>query len=171
MAKVTLDEDTIDGAVRGIETGRRVGWAKAFDALRRADSAERDVNVLRADNRILASFAARCYGALEVTAKKRVTELFRGDHHDLVGYFPQGPLNKGRDAMRTLLGKQQDELNALRRRIEELRQGSLPELQAESDRRWVAAKREVRRDLMEQFGIPDDDAFFGWLARYREEHP
>jgi hypothetical protein len=168
VSKVTLDEETIDGAVRGIESGRRVGWAKAFEALRRADSAERDVNVLRSDNRILASFAARCYGALEVTADKRVTELFRGDNHELASYLPQGPLDQGRDAMRALLGKRRDELNTLRRRIGTLR-GVLPELQAESDRRWVAAKRKVRSELMEQFGIPDDDEFFGWLAQYREQ--
>lgn len=168
-ARISIDEETVENfghGIRGIETGRRVGWAKAFEALRRADSAERDVNILRADNKILAAFAARAYGALEVTCKKRIHELFRGDSHELVTYFSEGPLNNGRDAMRRLLGKQQDELNALRQRIAVLK-GERAELAEESEKRWVAARRAVREDLMEQFGIPSDEEFFRWLSEYK----
>lgn len=160
--------DSVNAGAHALDTGRRVGWAKAFEAMRRADSAERDVNMLRDDNRILSAFAARAYGALvETVGTERIAALFRGDHHEMKGYFPQGPLNAGRDSMRRLLGIKRDELNAIRAHIAAAKD-ERRELQPEVDRRWVAAKQAVREDLKQQFGIPSDGEFFRWLGQYQK---
>jgi len=163
---VLVGEDTLESAgqaVHGIECGRRVGWAKAFEAIRRADSAERDVNVLRADNRILAGFAARTYGTLEqLVGVKRIDALFRGDNHDFKGYFPQGPLNQGRDAGRRLLGQQADELARLRTAIAS-HKAELTDLIHTGDHLKLGW-------LMKRFAIPSEDELMAWLARYESEH-
>jgi hypothetical protein len=174
MGKVELEEETIDAAgiaVRGIDAGRRVGWARAFDAIRRADSAEHDVNMLRSDNRILCSFAARAYGALEVTCtRNRIDELFRGDNHELAGYFPQGPLNNGRDAMRRLINDRHDELTRIRAQIDEAkaeRKDILAGTYEVREKAFQAARRKDRQALMEEFEIPNQEELLWWLGRYR----
>lgn len=172
MSKVELEEDTIDAAgmaYRGVESGRRVGWAKAFEFMRRADSAEHDVNVLRSDVKILSSFAARAYGALEVTVSRgRMDELFRGDNGELVGFFPEGPLNNGRDAMRRLLAKKLDEYSDVRRRVKEAQDESKPILQAASDKMFAAAKRAVAEEWMARYGIPDAETLDAWMSQFQE---
>jgi hypothetical protein len=163
MTRVTVDEDTIDMSTRALEAGRRAGWAHAFDALRRADSAEHDVNVLRADVKALCRFAARAYGCLEQTVgRNRMAELFRGDHHEMQGFFPQGALNEGRDAMRRLLGGRADELTRIRAEIAVVK----GERHALAERVFTAAKHAELERLMSEFGIPDEGELLGWLARY-----
>jgi len=184
MSKVELEEETIDAAgiaVRGLDAGRRVGWARAFDALRRADSAEHDVNVLRADVKTLSSFAARIYGALmEVVTQNQLNELFRGDNIDLEGFLPEGPLFKGKDAMRNLLAKEESRLaKSVRHHTEMLanqqvklatEKARLAELKADrmalSDKAFETARRMELERLMEQFGIPDEAELTRWLTRY-----
>lgn len=164
MTAAVEEKDTASGfAMRGLETGRRVGWARAFDAERRADSAERDVNVLRSDVKILTAFAAQAYGALEATCGKRTSELFRGVNHEVKTFFPQGQINKGCDAMRKMLGQRADELNRLRGEIADARL----ERHAISDKVFTAAKKFVLRELMDRFEFDSEDALYSWLAGHR----
>lgn len=163
---VMIDEDTIETAgnvANAIDAGRRVGWAKAFEALRRADSAERDVNVLRADVKILSSFAARIYGALEVTCGVRINEVFRGDNHEFKSFFPQGPMNQGRDAMRKLLADRGDELNEIRAEIRSER----AERQKVREGRFRAAQEQVVQRLADSYGFRDKEEMMDWLAQHR----
>jgi hypothetical protein len=163
---VQLDDEAVDTVVRiggAVEAGRRVGWAKAFEALRRADSAEYDVNILRGDVKMLSNMCARIFGSLQVTVgRNRMNELMRGDHHELQGYLPQGPLNMGRDAMHKLLGDRRDELNEIRAQIEN----------AKTERHWLGEKavKSIRAKqlvtLMEEYGIPNEDELRAWLDNY-----
>jgi hypothetical protein len=166
---VMVDEDTIEAAgyaAHGLEAGRRVGWAKAFEFMRRADTAERDVNVLRGDIKILSSFAAVAYGALEVTCKNRITELFRGDNNELKTYLPQPPLNKGRDAMRGLIGRRADELNAVRRDIAEAR----AERASISDKVFERAKLKAMSLLADSFGFTGRETLLEFLSTSPTHH-
>jgi hypothetical protein len=174
---------SVNIATNSLEIGRRVGWAKAFDAMRRADTAERDFNVMTADRDILANFGARALGALTVILDRAVNELFRGDHHELKSFFPDGPFRSGQDAARSLMNRglvaaaviklraeileQQARLDVLRQQHVELkkRHGELAE---ETERARRANKRAVHADLCEQFGFADQATFFGYLAKYRE---
>jgi hypothetical protein len=149
-----------------LDAGRRVGWARAFDAERRADAAEYDVNILRGDVRMIVSFAARAYGALEITCAKRINELFRGDNHELKSWLPSGPLHQGQDAMRKLLGKQTDELNRLRAKIAELKSGEHSQLR---DMVFRAGRLHERQWLVTTYGFTCDDDLLEWLRRSTQE--
>jgi uncharacterized protein YycO len=165
-----LAQSVAQGA-NALETSRRVGWAKAFDNARRADSAERDLNVSREDNRILTKFAARAYGALLVSlGNGRIVQLFpSGDIAAVVSWLPDSQLNAGIKAMAKLLGAQRDELNQIREQIDlAKRQRELADI-AKTDQRWKQVERVVRRDIMAQFNIPTDEEFFGWLTKYNSD--
>jgi hypothetical protein len=203
---VSISEETIEelahsvnAATNGLETGRRVGWAKAFDAMRRADNAERDFNVMAADRDILANFGARAFGALTVMLDQAVDELFRGDHHELRSFFPDGPFHAGQDAARRLASrglvaaavvelraeivKQQAYLDLLRQETDELKttrkvalsteiralKKEQGELRDATERARRASKRRVLGELFAEFGFADNAAFFGYLAEYRND--
>ena len=161
---VMVDEDTIEAAafgMRGIESGRRVGWAKAFDAMRRADSAERDINMIRSDIRILSNFAARAFGALtELLSDQAVTMLFRGDQHELKSYFPDGPYYKGKDDARRVYAAEEPRIREMERRIAELRS----EHHRLDDRAFAAAKRRAINLLANSFGFPNREIMFEFMA-------
>lgn len=162
---ILVSEETVEsvgGAARGLEAGRRVGWARAFDAERRADSAEYDVNILRGDTKMLSAFAARAYGALAVTVGKRIDELFRGDNHELKSWLPRGALHEGGDAMRRLLGKQADELARIRAEIAVVK----GERHALAAKVFTAARRAELERLVEEFGFPGEEELLRWLGEY-----
>lgn len=164
--RVTIEDDDTSSAnysARGAEASRRAGWARAFDAIQRADSAEHDVNVLRDDLRLLTNFSARLYGILEVIAgKHRINELFRGDNHALKSYLPKGALDEGGDAGRKLLGKKTDELTKLRQEIAAMQSDH----HVLSQKAFQAAMHKSRQELLQEFNIPDEDALLAWLAQY-----
>lgn len=186
--EVMVSEKTIEAAgvaVNVMDASRRVGWGKAFDAMRRADSAERDVNVLRSDNKILAAFAARAYGALnEMLGDEGVNGLFRGDNHELKSYFADGPFFAGKDAARRVIANLQtsplwDYAAAVRARAAAEREA----LMAREDLvKHVPAsfikgtRRKERRDLAAHFGFGrgkrGEAAMFKWLQQYKgiEDH-
>lgn len=188
MSSVSVDEETIEAVghgIRGIETGRRVGWAKAFEALRRADSAERDVNMLRSDNKILAAFAARAYGALdEMLGEDALNTLFRGDNHELKSYFADGPFFAGKDAARTIIAKLQttplwDYAAAVNARAAAEREAL--KVRRDLEKHIPASfirgiRRRERRNLAAHFGFGrgsrGEGAMFEWLQQYRgiEDH-
>lgn len=163
MTAVEDREELPDTMFRGVESGRRVGWARAFEAERRADTAERDVNVVRSDMKIMTAFAAQAYGALEITCGKRVAELFRGVNHEVKTFFPQGQINKGRDGMRKLLGQRTDELNGLRVKIRDAR----AENYTFEPKRWDAAQRKVIDELVARFEFESPEQMYEWLAGHR----
>lgn len=87
--------DTTGALIKSIDcldASRRVGWAKMFDAKRRADMAEQDLNIVREDAELLCRFGAFTYGVLyEIGAES----LVREDERALKSFFADGPFRAG----------------------------------------------------------------------------
>jgi len=100
-ARAERREDALVTALTVTDTARRVGWAKYFTEVERADELSRDLNVATADTDIVLRFAGYVYGLLTVAAPETLQKLPPSvDRLGLLSLLPSHSVDAGKRAAR-----------------------------------------------------------------------
>lgn len=180
-------------SINGLDTSRRVAWAKMYAALERGEQAQRDLNVCREDREMLSALAGFAYAVIETFLGTSETKnlyheyLPKADLKELQKLFPEGALNDGADRAQRWIKKLGSRIEEIERYISMLdarrqaeaewlehcttKDGVLandPELKdcAFGPVRYKARQRE-RRDLAEFYGFTSQTEMLCWLAQYK----
>jgi hypothetical protein len=147
--------------VNGLEAGRRVGWARAYEAADGKESAERDLNVARGNLALIEKFTALMYGAV-LAATPGLAHLLTKEQPGIAAMLPQRYVNKGR-ALGTdflevdpeLRQREQDRAEAAQRKASAAKQ-----VGKQSDRLW----RNAKQSALNKFA---QDEMREWLSLHR----
>lgn len=164
-------QETVDAlakSVKGLEAGRRVGWARSYGAEEREQEALRDLNVARGDLAMVAKFAGFLFGLIQGAAPGAENLAVRSSTA-MMSVLPKGAMEAGmlkgkewRDAQRD---PDADEIVAAARR----RAKNITSKAHSSE--FKGARIQERKKLMQQYGIPNEAALHNWLAQYPGDTP
>lgn len=151
-------------SVNDMDASRRVGWAKMYAALATGEKAERELAIAREDIALLSKFAGFSFGALQSLGLRDIYKCYcKGDLDQLQSYFPSGAMNSGRNVgegwRKGWITRLADKtaMYEARARAHEA-----------SEKQFVAAKRVVREELVQEFGFDDESALLTYLGKHRD---
>ncbi len=160
------DQRTVEALSRAVlasDSGRRVGWARAYAAETSKDELSRDVNMARAERDIMRRSASFLYGFLtryvegESDAAPVMQQALRGHVEHIGAVLDSAVIAAGREAADALVHYSRSVGD--RAADKKLRK-------EKAERLWKNARQQERKLLMEPYGIPNEAALYNYLEQY-----
>lgn len=156
--------ETVEALARSVTTldsARRVGWAKSYNAEEREQEALRDLNVARGDLAIMAKFTAFCFGLLQGAAPG-AEQLATENTAAVMSMLPRPPIDAGQQEGQRWQREHIGAANAKAIRIK-----ASTEAYRSGRKAKAAARKQERDSLIKRYGFPDEAALVNWLEQYR----
>ena len=161
MSQIT--EEALTKSVIALDASRRVGWAKSFEAEKKQDKAERELNIALSDLAMVGKFAAVMFGFL-CEAVPNAASLVAQDSTAMCSVLPDKMLKRGKSLGQTWLQNNEPLSGAellywqQREKIRRMRT---------SQRSYQNGKENQVKAFLKEFGFPDEDALMAYLALYK----